>query len=737
MVVVRLAAFVALTLASLGAAPPATAAQSDDEAPRAPIPYSQLVRGDRPVRHAPPRRTARPVPPKPAGPGAAPGVSAPGMSPTPLVAGTGRVGAGGSTVAGLAPPPPLAAPPVQAGARLPRGALPAPAELEAFVDGVVARALAQDHLAGAAVAVVGGGQVLLEKGYGLARLSPAGAVDPRRTLFRLGGASRLLTWLEVLRSAELGRLRLDRPVDDALPPELRPPAEGFARPIRLDQLLSQSSGFEAREFGRLYVTSPDRISPLDVQLRRARPHRVREAGGPPTGGDYGAALAGAAAAHAAHRPFEDLVEADLLRPAGLLSTSFREARPARDDLPAPLPDALAQRMAEGHAWTSEGVTTRPPVYGGGLAPAVSASTTADDMARLLLLVLAGGRRPDGAVVWGPAVDAALRTPGPGGAGAAATLGWVRAPLPGGFAGLEQAGGAPGHRAGLWVAPQLGLGVVVLADGDEGAPLVAGLAPALVERFYAAPAARAPSAVDGSAYAGVYLDTRRAYHGLEGFVARLRRLSRVTAGAQGGLVLAGGGRASAWTPTGPDRFTGADGAGELTFLGGGDRRAAYLAPGLRSAERVGWLHRPLVLGAAAAVAALAAVLVLAGPLLRFGREDARHTDAQLLAALVQGAAALIWLGSGAAFAVFAARTRDPTTLMLDWPAPWLVGASWAALAATALTAVQFAQLGGVWSDGRRAPGWGTGRKLRHTVTLLVFTGFATVLAAWGALEPWSS
>ncbi|HZC16470.1 MAG TPA: hypothetical protein VE309_06900, partial [Caulobacteraceae bacterium] len=71
--------------------------------------------------------------------------------------------------------------PVQAnGARLAPGTPIPPAELEAFVDGVVLQTMTTRHIAGVAVSVVQNGQVVLDKGYGFAR--PGRAVDPNTTL---------------------------------------------------------------------------------------------------------------------------------------------------------------------------------------------------------------------------------------------------------------------------------------------------------------------------------------------------------------------------------------------------------------------------------------------------------------------------------------------------------------------------------------------------------------------------
>ena len=756
----------ALLLAML-AAGGALAQGEGDAAPRKPIPYAQLKRADRPAHaraiHRTPRSHAPPRLPAAAPPAALAGAVAPSSQDAyapmaPAAGGTARslppppARAGAPAPTRSAPPaPPMApfdaaplpaSPPPAAqpaGARLALAApLPA-AEVEAFVDGAVAHGLQAEHGVGAAVAVVQNGQVVLEKGYGLASLDLPRPVDPRRTVFRLGSASQLLTWIEVLKQVDAGRLRLDAPAGAALPPALRLPAEGFTGPVRLGALLRHASGLEARELGRLYLRHPGDVSPLDVALRRDRPHRVRPAGALQSAGDYGAALAGAAAAHATGRPFDALIEGDLLGPGGLGSTTFREPRPERDDLPAPMAPALAARLAQGYGWTRGRLVARPFAFAGSLSPALSASTTADDMARLMMAELAGGAAPGGAALWSPAVAAALHAgPGPGDTAEGAALGRWRSRLPGGFTGLGQSGGAPGFRVRYLLVPELGLGVFVAVNSDAAAPLAQGLAPELVARFYAGPPAQAAAAPDPSRVAGAYLTTRRAYHGLEGFVDRLHGLVRVRADAAGGLDVSGSGVSGRWTPDAQGGFTDAQGRG-LRFLGEHDGRAAALSvPGEGfAAERVGWLHRPIGLALAAGVATLAALLTLIGPFGRAGRPELRATGAQTAAAGVQLAAATLWLGALAAFAVFGWRTPDAASLMLRWPNPWLEAASWSALGATLLTGVQIGQLPGAWAEGRRLQGWRAGRKLRHTLTVVSFAAFAAVLAAWGALEPWSS
>ncbi len=737
-------------------------AQSDDGArsPSKPIPYTQLVRGE----HASARRTPRARPktrtPKPPAPSSA-FAAAPTASPQPAAPQSAAPRPGPPQPASIAPPPPLRTPPVgapqpalpapvaaprpppppppppqaaaSAAARLAPGA-PAPAaEVEAFVDAAMARDLMGGHGVGAVVAVVQNGQVVLEKGYGLADRATGRRFDPARTGVRLGAASRLLTDLFVLKLAEAGRLDLNASVDVALPPAERLPAEGFARTPRLGEVLQERGGFETREFGRAFRPAA-RVLPLDEAMRRLRAHRVREPGGPAIANDYGAALAGAAAAHAGGAEFETLVQTELLAPAGLASTSFREPRAARPGLPAPLSPDLAVRLAQGYAWTAHGPSPRPYGFAGGLAPALAATTTADDMARLMLMELGGG-----AGVWGPRAQAWLHAgPAPGEALSGPAYGRMRVRLPGGFAGFGESGAAPGFRVRYLVVPQLGLGVFVAAN-SETSGAVSELAPALVRRFYAGPTPSAvPDATGADAGPGLYLDARRAYHGLEGFVDRLERRVRVLTAEGGGLVTRGLGRAQAWAPGAAGAPLVATDGAELTVITGAHGRAEAVAePGRAAlAERVGWLHRPSTLAASAALAAAAALLVLGGLCARLAREGARPTGQQTAATVVQAMAALLWLGAITAFAVFRGESgaRD---VLRPWPDAWLVGASTAALVASALTLVQLGQLPGAWAEGRRLSGWAVGRKLRHTLSVLVFAAFAAVLASWGALEPWSS
>jgi CubicO group peptidase (beta-lactamase class C family) len=629
------------------------------------------------------------------------------------------------------------------GARLAPGQPIASPELEAFIDGTVREAMAAGHVAGLAVAVVQNGQVVLEKGYGLARTRPQTAVDPNATLFRLGSVSKTFTWLAVLKQAEAGRINLDQPINAYLPPELKVPDEGFTQPVRVRDLMAHSAGFEDRELGRLFVDRPDDFLGLDEFLAKRRPHRVRPAGELSTYSNYGAGLAGAAVAHLTNRPFEDVIETEVLRPMELADTTFRQPYPAVQGLPAPMPAAQAARLSESFLWTARGRRILP-VELVALSPAAGASASADDMARYMLILLSGGKTELGEA-FGPRTAQRIHTnlarPAPGLDGW--DYGFMEYSLPGGFKGFGHDGATLGFRVGLVMVPELNLGVFVAGNTDTAEGVVRRLPGALVQRFYAP--YRLPPASDAGAlreaargYTGLYLPTRRAYHGLEGLVGRLTRMMRVSVGSDGRLVVAQGPRARLFTPDGPPgQFKAVYGEDRIAFQpADGHARSFFLPGGQGAAERVDNLMRPEVLGALGLLAIAAALLSVAGVAIRGSREG-RESRAQTRATWMEAIAAVVWLAAAVVFGLWMRGAGDAGKLMYGWPDPLLVAASSLAMLGAVLTLLMTVMLRKVWAGERRIVGWSGGRKLRHSLSVLVYLAFSVTLAAWGGLAFWTS
>lgn len=700
------------------APPPAVAAALPD----APIPYTQV----RPKRVQPrprPVRTAAATAATAAAPAARP--SGPAVAGAPLAA--------------------AALPTLATGARLASNQPIPTAELSAFVDGWVKDAMTREHVAGAAVSVVQGGQVALKKGYGFADLNARRAVDPDRTLFRLGSISKTFTWILAMNEVEQGRMRLDAPINRYLPEKVRVRDQGYRRPVTLKTLMDHSPGFEDRALGQLFEREPGRVRPLDLYLRQERPKRVRAAGVLSSYSNYGTALAGLAVANLERKEFERLAEDEIFRPLGMAQTTFREPRPERRGLPAPMPADLRDDVARGYRWTGEAFQLRPYEFIGQVAPAGAASSTAGDMARYMLALLGNGSS-NGVQVYGPQAARAFRQPiqatAPGVNGWA--HGFIVYDLPGGRRGFGHDGATISFHSSLVVIPDLDLGVFIATNSDEGDELSRRFAEALVRQFYAAPvtfprrgSTELIEAAD--AFEGYYMTSRRKHGGLEGFVNLLIGGVPVSVTPQGRLVTGGMDGPRTWVPDGPvarGRFIAADGDGRLAFRME-DGRAVGFQDAFNADRKTRakfWMH-PRVLGALAVLSALAAVATLLGLGLR-NRREFRENQIQARAALTQNIQAGLWLASLALLAAWAVRARDVAAIFYDWPGPLLITASASALVAAALTVVTVAALPAIWQGGRRVDSWSVTRKTFFTITVLIYAAFSVVLGLWGALAPWS-
>lgn len=693
--------------------------------PSAPIPYTQTVRRRRALRPQPAPAAAR-------------------TTTTPARA-TAAAAAAASTSAS-APSTPAAAPgetalpsPVLAS---PAAPLP-PADLEAYVDGVVRDRMARDHIAGVTVAVVQNGQVVLKKGYGVASLKDRRRVDPDTTLFRVGSISKTFTWIALMNEVEAGRMRLDAPINVYLPEKLQLKDQGKKTPVRLRDLMTHTAGFEDRALGQLFERDPRRERPLALYLRQERPNRVREPGLLPAYSNYGAGLAGAALANVTGQPFEKVIADQVILPAGLTHTTFRENRPWRDDLPAPMAPALAADLSDGFRWTPLGFQTEAPEFVGHIAPAGAASSTAGDMARYMTLLLNGGTI-DGRTIFSPRTSAMFRTPmyRPAEGAPGWSAGFMDIPLPGGRRGFGHAGATLWFHANLVMVPDLGLGVFVAVNTNTGADLPASLPSTIIERFYAPPPEiPAPSRIthdEAQAYEGQFLTTRRAYGGLEGFIDRLIGEAAVRAAPDGRLTLTIDGKSSQWTATNqPDTFAPASGSGLLVFQREDGKVARFFSPmGGAAFERIAFPHQRSLLTTFAALAALAALATLIGVATR-DRREARQTPTQARASLLQTIQAILWLIALIGVGVFASGAGDLARVFFGWPSGWLLSASACAFVATLLTIATLAMLPVVWRGGRRVDSWTSLRKLAFSCTTLIFLGFALLLAAWGFLEFWNA
>ncbi len=271
------------------------------------------------------------------------------------------------------------------------GGLRTPEELEAFVDGFVSGELEAYDVAGLTVAVVKDGQLFFAKGYGWADVDGRVPVDVDKTLFRPGSVSKLFTWTAVMQLVEQGKLDLDADVNTYLT-QFKIPST-YPAPITLRHALTHTVGLEDGGIGYLMARSPEQIVPLGRSLADHVPARVRPVGTSGEGlsssySNWATALAGLIVANVSGVSFEDYVEANILRPLKMESSTFKE----------PLPEALSKRMSAGYSFEAGAFKAHGYEYIANFGPAGALAATAPDMARFMIAHLQEGAAGDARIL---------------------------------------------------------------------------------------------------------------------------------------------------------------------------------------------------------------------------------------------------------------------------------------------------------------------------------------------------
>ncbi len=253
-----------------------------------------------------------------------------------------------------------------------------PAQLEAFVDGVVKPLMVNNSSPSGTVAIVKNGELLLAKGYGFEDISEQEPVDPFSTLFRPGSVSKLFTWVAVMQQVEQGKLDLDADVNQYL--ENFQIEDTFEQPVTLWHILTHSAGFEDGGLGYLIIEDPDRAVPLDEAMAQYQPKRVNPPGAQTAYSNYATALAGLIVANVSGLSFNEYIQQNIFDPLGMTNSSFEE----------PLPGRLAERMAISYSTEAGDFVEKPFEIVASFGPAGALSSTATDMVRFGQAVLNGG-----------------------------------------------------------------------------------------------------------------------------------------------------------------------------------------------------------------------------------------------------------------------------------------------------------------------------------------------------------
>lgn len=482
-------------------------------------------------------------------------------------------------------------------------------DLEAFLDGLIPAQLETRNIAGAVIAAVKDGQILLTKGYGFADYAARKPVLPSVTLFRPGSISKLFTATAVMQLVEQGKLDLDAEVSRYLDFEIR---RSYREPITLRRILTHTAGFE-ETLKNLFVANADSMRPLRDYLVASMPAQIFRPGKVPSYSNWGLTVAGYIVERVSGQKFESYVDDHILQPLRMNNSTFRQ----------PLPPELAQAMSNGYQFASE----KPlPFEFVQAAPAGALSATADDMCRFMLAFLNKGALEGAAILkpetiqqmWSRQFEshAALNAIG---------LSFMQYDM-NGIAAWGHGGDTIAFHSDMWLVPDAQFGFFI--SYNSAAPRPGGgrgeVMRALFERYFA-PTTSPLTYVDDEtarsdarAVAGTYLSSRRGETTLLKAGALLGELA-VRPNADGTISIDASknqrGQVRRWRETEPLVFREVNGPEKVAFLRNPSGRVTDLLPqpAVVAATRTVWYEsKPFLLLAIGASLSLIVLTLLLWP-----------------------------------------------------------------------------------------------------------------------------
>jgi len=414
-----------------------------------------------------------------------------------------------------------------------------PAELEAFMDGLMAAEMTEKHVPGAVVVVVKDGQVLFSKGYGYADRETRTPVDPEKTLFRPGSVSKLFVWTSVMQLVEQGKLSLDTDVNEYI--DFTIPAT-YPEPVTLKTLLTHTPGFEDRGED-LFKLKPESVISLEAYLKKNLPARVFPPGKIGAYSNYGTALAGYIVERISGMPFYEYVETNIFSPLEMTHATFRQ----------PLPADLAADMSSGYNYVNGGYLKGGFEYVVAY-PAGSLSASGSDMAKFMVAHLQNGRYGEAQILQEETarqMHSQLYTADPRIDGMA--YGFFENVVNDQYI-ISHGGDTILFHSGLYLFPEQNLGFFISTNAAGGAGLADAVGRAFGDRYFpiekaADPVPTADFDSRAAKYMGAYHMSRSNFSGFEKIIMLLTPIS-VTVDENKNVILSVAGEVSQYVEVGP-------------------------------------------------------------------------------------------------------------------------------------------------------------------------------------------
>ncbi len=247
------------------------------------------------------------------------------------------------------------------------------ASLDSILRPVMIDRMADRYVAGAAIAVVSGDQIVYQEGFGRREVFREVPVDVDRTIWRIGSVTKVLTGLAVMQLVDRGLLRLDDEVTRYLGPLHLPST--FSEPIRVRHLLTHTAGFDQLGTDR-HAPGPEAVRPLGEWLA-TNLVRLRPPGQLSVYDTYGISLAGYLVERLSGLGYEEYLTRNLFQPLGMPRSGIA------------VPEAQRADLATGYEFA--GHWEAMPWEYMNTAPASTVNATVPEMAHLLVMLLNDGR----------------------------------------------------------------------------------------------------------------------------------------------------------------------------------------------------------------------------------------------------------------------------------------------------------------------------------------------------------
>lgn len=246
-----------------------------------------------------------------------------------------------------------------------------PAGAEEKIQAAVRAEMEKQGIPGLSIAVVFGGSKALESGFGKSDVENDVEAKPS-TVYRLGSISKCVTAVAAMRLVEQGKLSLEAKVRDLVPqwPEAHPD-------ITIQQLLGHLGGVRHYRGSEIDSTRTYPSLTAALEIFRSDP-LVARPGEKYAYTTYGYTLLGCAMETAAGKPFGQIVQDEVIAPAGLKGMRV-------DEVAAIIPGrAQGYERGPGNALRNSGLAdTSYKIPGGGLC------STAGDLADFAAALMNG------------------------------------------------------------------------------------------------------------------------------------------------------------------------------------------------------------------------------------------------------------------------------------------------------------------------------------------------------------